>query len=137
MGQGLDILHESGAAAKAALTHPWRLAHRNRSAAFDPVDHCARLTGHEAIGGGDDTNRNSIDPPLAAFFYCTIDRLPDFPVHDHDDLAGHDDVGRDRRPVEHQVRCPGEQDTVLHAGRFSLGAISDHHGSTGPRQDGS
>jgi hypothetical protein len=135
VGQCLDVLHESGTTTKTAFAHTWRLVHWNRSAAFDPVDHCARFTGHEAIGSGDDTNRNPINTPLAPFVYRHIDCHPHFPVNDHDDLARHNDVRRDRRPVEHQVRRSGEEDTILHAGRFPLGAISDHNRSTGPLQN--
>jgi hypothetical protein len=137
LGQGLDILHESGATTKTPLTHPWRLVHWNRSAAFDPVDHCARLTGHEAIGGGHDTNRNPINAPLESFVHGGIDCRADFPVHDQNDFCGHNDVCRDRRPVEHQVGRSSKEDPILHAGRLPLGAISDHNGLTGPRQHGS
>jgi hypothetical protein len=72
VGQGLDILHESGATTKAALAHAWRLVYGNRFAAFDPVNHRARLTAHEAIGGGHDANRNSINAPLASLVYRNI-----------------------------------------------------------------
>jgi hypothetical protein len=87
-----------------------------------------RLAGDEPFSGIDSPQPDRVDLCLAALAYGQIDELADSRVtHDYRFSGSNGPRGNDSA-VEDEVRTPRQEDLVLRAGGFALGAVPDDDG---------
>ena len=132
VGQRLDVLHQSRVAAQAMLGDARRHPGRHRYAVLDPVHQRARLARDEPARRGEDPDRNRVIPGAPALGDRLVNDLA-YRTMGHDQhLPGPGQSSGEHRPIQHQMRLPGQQHLVLRAGWLALSAIGDDHRAARP-----
>ena len=126
MSQRLDVVHDRGPAPSASLDQARRAQARLGDAALQVVCQCARFPGHEPVRRCHDVQPHLVGCHGGPLSGGGGHRCDNSWVDDHEGLSGPDGSGNEHCPVQHEVRGKEEQDLVLLARRFALGAVGDN-----------